>query len=193
MNIFFIKKILYFLFFSSYKLLIITEDCNNFDDDCYNCVLCSDESIGCSCVWTISKCEYSNYGGYASTDDWYSRVSICLNLEDIDITSTRKVYCPKSTSTKDQDDLDSDNSITFSKKSDNDGYYGQNMVVCNFIYEQSTEEDIKISVEFSSEIKKLPKVYMESTDITSIKTKVNVELNREVYFVKVRRLISRFY
>ena len=184
MNIFFIRKILFFVFFISYKSLIRCDECDNFDDDCYKCVLCSDESISCSCIWTYSSCEYSNYGTYTGSDEWYSKISICLNLEDMDLSNSGKVYCPKASSSTNEENLDKESSITYTIKPDSNGYYGQNMVVCNFIYEQSTEQDVLIKVEFSSGIKKLPKVYIESTDVTSIKTKVNVDSNRDVTFTK---------
>ena len=39
-----------------------------------------------------------------------------------------------------------------------------------------------VNVEYSKNLDKLPKVYMESTDITSVKTRASVESNREITF-----------
>ena len=181
MNIFFNRIILYLLFYISFKSLIKCDECSDISD-CYNCVLCSDETKSCPCVWTVSNCQYSSYGSYTSSDNWYSRISICGIIEEM--LNNENVYCPNSSSFTTQDNLDSDNSITYTLKPDSQGYYGKKMVVCNFEYEQSTEDDININVGFSSGINKLPRVYIESTDITNIKTKVSVDSSRDIAFTK---------
>ena len=85
-------------------------------------------------------------------------------------------YCPNFFSKATEDDLDEDKSLTFEIKQDSDGYYGKNLVVCYFEYEQTTEQDMLVNVEYSKNLDKLPKVYIESTDITSVKTRANVEV-----------------
>ena len=143
MNIFFIKQILYLFFYFSLKLLIIcdkTNYCNSFTD-CYKCVLCNDESIiSCGCVWINEGCIYKGYNDYLQYENWHSKVSVCQNLDKI--KKVDNIYCPNESSKKTDDNLGKDNSLKFSIYPDSKGLYGKNMVLCDFQYIQTTENDI---------------------------------------------------
>ena len=185
------RKILFFFFYLSYKLIKCqgTIDCDPFDD-CYKCVLCEDESLPfCRCVWTTSGCSYSNYREYLEYENWYSKILTCQNLDNIGDVS--KVYCPRASSFTTESDLNKDNSITYSIEHDSKGFYGQNMIVCIFEYEQVTESDISLDIEFTSSIKKPPRVYIESTDITNVKTKASVEISRDIDFSKSVKVVIK--
>ena len=174
------KNIIYFFFYFSYKLLIKSQTCNDFID-CNKCVLCGDDSsTSCECVYTNTGCSVSNIGGYSIDENWYSKVTTCINLDEAN--GIYNEYCPSLWSKVTQDDLDEDKSVTFEIRKDFEGYYGRNLIVCNFYYEQVEEQDIIINVEYPNNINKLPKVYMESTDVTSVKTRASVESNREISF-----------
>ena len=180
MFIFSFKKIVYLCFYFSYKLLIRCQTCNDFSD-CYKCVLCGDDSItSCECIYRQTGCDSSSYGSYSDSENWYSKVTACINLDNM--IGVYNEYCPNFFSKTTEDDLDEDKSLTFEIKQDSDGYYGKNLVVCYFEYEQTTEQDMLVNVEYSKNLDKLPKVYMESTDITSVKTRASVESNREITF-----------
>ena len=192
MNIFFLKNLLYIFFYFSHKLLISCDEntyCSLFPD-CYKCVLCLDEDLtSCKCVWTNTGCSYSNYGNYLESDNWYSKIITCQNLDSIN--GVDNVYCPKLSSIKSESDLDKDKSIIFTTKKDSRGFYGLNLVLCVFEYEQNIENDLTLNFEFSSLTERHPRIYVESTDITNIKTKTNIDTNREIEFTRSTKVIIK--
>ena len=191
MDIFFRKNLLLFFFYFYSKFIIITcqDYCLEYTE-CYQCALCENENlISCRCVWTASGCSYSSYMDYYDYEDWYSKITTCYNLETE--TSPNKVYCPTSKTKTTIGDLDKDNSITYSMQADSKGLYGKNMIVCTFEYEQSTEHDLKLNFEFAKTIAKYPKVYVESTDVSLLKSKTTVDASRELEFSQSVKVVIK--
>ena len=144
MYIYYKDKLFTFFYFWLISLMKCdSEFCKTFDDDCYNCVLCQDENLSCDCKWNINGCSY----GYSSYDSWASKITICQNSDKA--TYANYDYCPSSESKKSDSNLDSDNSITFTLKRDTSGFYGYEMTVCNYEYEQYSQEDVEVEIEFS--------------------------------------------
>ena len=189
MNINFTKNLLYFFFYFSFNLLIRCDDsiCNNFSE-CISCMLCDNENIlGCPCAWTIDGC--IPYGGYSTYEGWYSKITTCQNLNKSN--KLKNEFCPTSSSKKTESDLDKDKSLTFMISSNSQGFYGRNMFVCDFEYEQSTQDDIAVELEFSSDIFITPKVYVESTDVINAKRKETASTNQKFEFTKVEKIIFK--
>ena len=195
----FLKYIIYIFFYFSHQLLIKCDsnnDCTSLTD-CYKCMLCNDESkTVCDCSWTNSGCTTYNSGSFMEDKGWYSKILICQNLDKMN--NIDNIYCPSSSSKKTESDLDKDKSINYFIQPDLDGFYGKNMVVCNFEYKQDSKNDIEITVEFSNGNSINPKVYIESTGVTNIKTKENVDTNKELEFeqsakINIKVLLKREY
>ena len=189
MNINFTKNLLYFFFYFSFNLLIRCDEsiCNNFNE-CISCMLCDNENIlGCPCAWTIDGC--IPYGGYSTYEGWYSKITTCQNLNKSN--KLKNEFCPTSSSKKTESDLDKDKSLTFMISSNSQGFYGRNMFVCDFEYEQSTQDDIAVELEFSSDIFITPKVYVESTDVINAKRKETASTNQIFEFTKVEKIIFK--
>ena len=181
-------KIKLFTFFYIWLISLIkcdTEFCRLFDNDCYKCVLCEDENLSCDCFWNINGCTYLNRG-YSTYDSWASKITICQNSDKS--TYANYAFCPLSESKKTDSNLDSDNSITFTLKQDSQGYYGKKMTVCNYEYEQYTQEDIELQIEFSSSISIKPKIYIESTDYLNSKKTENIYSNTNLDLSKVEKV-----
>ena len=191
MYIFYNKnKLLTFLCFFLISLIKSdSEFCANQNDDCIACVLCLNEDISCDCIWTINGCT-SVSGRISEDNSWNSKITICQNSNRA--TYTNYIYCPTTASKKTENDLDADKSLTFSIQPDSYGFYGKNMIVCNFEYEQLTQNDIEINVEYSSLIhSSLPKVYIESTDISNSKRKENISSNTKLEFSKLEKIVIK--
>ena len=192
MNFFHLKNIIYIFIYFSHKLLIkcdSTYDCTSFSD-CYNCMLCSDErKTNCDCAWTNSGC--TSYGSRSFLEDegWYSKILICQNLDKMN--GIDNVYCPSSSSKKTETDLQKDKSINYLIYPDSNGFYGKDMVVCSFEYKQDSKNNIKIEVDFSDSNSINPKVYIESTGVTNIKTKENVDKDKEVVFEQCSKIVIK--
>ena len=160
--------------------------CASQNDDCISCVLCLNEDSVCDCIWTINGC--TNVAGRISEDNsWNSKITICQNSNKA--LYTNHIYCPTTSSKKTEDDLDGSKSITYTIHPDNNGHYGKKFIVCNFEYEQLTQNDIEISVEYSSSISLyLPKVYIESTDVSNSKRKENISSNTKLEFSNIEKI-----
>jgi hypothetical protein len=65
------------------------------------------------------------------------------------------------------------------------------LVLCVFEYEQNIENDLTLNFEFSSLTERHPRIYVESTDITNIKTKTNIDTNREIEFTRSTKVIIK--
>ena len=178
MDKFSFKKFFSFIFFISYKLLSKCDDiCDSFIN-CVECVFCGDNDLlNCHCLWENDKCYKDD-----ESEDWDTKVKICSLLETDN--NIENEYCPSSSSKKNENDLDDDNSITFTIKPDSDGFYGQNKNICEFKYEQSIAKDIIIDVEFSNYIEKYPDINIENTNYNSLVSKIYVETNRKIELAK---------
>jgi hypothetical protein len=191
MHIFY-NKIKLFTFFYFFLISLIKSDqefCQNQNDDCIACVLCLNEDISCDCIWTINGCT-SVSGRISEDNSWNSKITICQNSNRA--TYTNYIYCPTTSSRKTEDDLDGSKSIIYTIQPDSLGHYGRKMIVCNFEYEQYTQNDIEISVEYSSLIQSaLPKVYIESTDISNSKRKENISSNTKLEFSKIEKIVIK--
>ena len=180
-------NILFYFFFISYKLFSNCNDnCDSFKN-CFNCILCGDNTlIPCHCLWLINKClSFDN----DDSNRWYNKILICSqpnSTSNIDSNITNN-YCPSSSSKKTEKDLD-DDSITFALKPDSNGFYGQNNILCDFEYEQSSAKDIIINVEFSNSINIYPYVYIENTNHKSLVSRMYVESNRKIEFSKSKKV-----
>ena len=192
MIIFHLKNIIYIFIYFSHKLLIkcdSTYDCTSFPD-CYNCMLCSDErKTDCDCAWTNSGCTSYGSRSYLEDEGWYSKILICQNLDKMN--GVENVYCPSSSSKKTETDLQKDKSINYLIYPDSNGFYGKDMVVCSFEYKQDSKNNIKIEVDFSEGNSINPKVYIESTGVTNIKTKENVDKDKEVVFEQCSKIVIK--
>ena len=62
------------------------------------------------------------------------------------------------------------------------------MTVCNYEYEQYTQEDIELQIEFSSSISIKPKIYIESTDYLNSKKTENIYSNTNLDLSKVEKV-----
>ena len=193
MNIFFSKNILYFFLYFSTKYLIRCDTSYNCESytNCYDCVLCGQNGLSCNCLYTINDCTSytSYYSGYSESTGWYSKVSTCESLDNR--KKTNYAYCPSSSSIRNEDDLNSDKSITFTILSDKYGLFGSKNILCSFEYDQSTNNDLEVKVEFTSGISKKPKVYIESTDVYNAKRKEYAESNTEFDFSKSEKVLMK--
>ena len=182
-NIFLQKIIFIFIIFSITFLIKCEENdyCNKFTD-CYKCSLCNDESQGaCKCSWSNKGCISNEENEEKEEKDkWYSKISVCKRFDDLN--GVENIYCPKSSSKKTELNLKEDKIIKYTIQPDSKGFYGKGMSLCQFEFEQSSHKDIIVTVEFSSNINKYPKVYIESTDFLDRKTKINIDKNKEIEF-----------
>ena len=185
MEIFFHRNIVFIFLIFSFTLLIKcdeSDECSNFTD-CYKCSLCNDESkTPCKCEWTNKGCIYHDGKNSNKDENWYSKTLVCQTFDRLN--NVENIYCPNSLSRKTDSSLNKDNSIEYSIQPDSNGFYGKNMVICNFEFEQLSHKDILVTVEFSSEIFISPKVYIESTDSSNIKTKTTIDKNKDIKFDK---------
>ena len=180
-----------FTFFYFFLISLIKSDsefCEKQNEDCIGCVLCLNEEISCDCIWTINGCT-SVSGRISEENSWNSKITICQNSNRA--TYTNYEYCPTTSSKKTEDDLDKDKSLTYTILPDNTGHYGKKMIVCNFEYEQLTQNDIEINVEYNTKSSSPPKVYIESTDITNSKRKENISSNTKLEFSKVEKIVIK--
>ena len=183
MEIFFLRKIAFICIIFSFTLIVKCEEntyCSAFTD-CNKCVLCNDESkTPCKCDWTNNGCAYYETTNFHENQNWYSKVKICQTLDRLN--DVENVYCPKSLSKKTESNLDKDDSIEYSIQPDSNGFYGKDMSICNFEFEQASHKDIVVNIEFSSNIFIYPKVYIESTDNANMKTKKSIDSDGEFEF-----------
>ena len=114
---------------------------------------------------------------------------VCQTFDKLN--NVENIYCPNSLSRKTDSSLNKDNSIEYSIQPDSNGFYGKNMVICNFEFEQLSHKDILVTVEFSSKIFISPKVYIESTDSSNIKTKTTIDKNKDIKFDKNSKIIIK--
>ena len=192
MEIFFHRNIVFIFLIFSFTLLIKcdeSDECSNFTD-CYKCSLCNDESkTPCKCEWTNKGCIYHDGKNSNENENWYSKTLVCQTFDRLN--NVENIYCPNSLSRKTDSSLNKDNSIEYSIQPDSNGFYGKNMVICNFEFEQLSHKDILVTVEFSSKIFISPKVYIESTDSSNIKTKTTIDKNKDIKFDKNSKIIIK--
>ena len=192
MEIFLLRKLILILFIYSSTLPIKCESndyCNNFTD-CNKCTLCNDENkINCKCEWTNKGCIYNKNKKSVENEKWYSKIKICQNFDKSN--DIENIYCPKSLSKKTEDNLDEDNRIQYTIKSDSNGNYGKEMTICNFEFEQDSHKDIILTVDYASLIFLKPEVYIESIDSSGIKTITIIDKYREIKFKKNSKVIIK--
>ena len=186
MENFLLRKFLYIFLIFSITLLIKCDEnddyCNKFTD-CYKCSLCNDETkTSCKCFWSNKGCKYNGGKDYLEDEKWYSKIIVCQTFDKLN--GIENIYCPKSLSKKTESSLDEENSIQYTIQPDSNGFYGKDMLICNFEFEQATHKDIIVTVEFASQIYTYPKVYIESIDISNIKTKTTIDSDKDIEFEK---------
>ena len=181
MEIIFLRKFVFIFLILFAKIKCDENDyCNKFTD-CYKCSLCNDENNGaCKCSWTNKGCIYNWDNVSGENEKWYSKIIVCQTFDRLN--DAENIYCPKSLSKKTESNLDKDNSIEYTIQPDSNGFYGKDMSICNFEFEQGAHKDIVVTIEFSSHIYKYPKVYIESTDISNTKTKTTIDNNGDIEF-----------
>ena len=190
METIFLRKFILIFFILFLRIKCDEDDyCNKFTD-CYKCSLCNDENNGsCKCSWTNEGCIYNKDKVSEENEKWFSKILVCQTLDKLN--NVENIYCPKSLSKKTESSLDGDNSIEYTIQPDSNGFYGKDMSICNFEFEQGSHKDIVVTVEFSSHIYKYPKVYIESTDISNIKTKTTLDSNGDIEFDENSKIIIK--
>ena len=185
-----LRKFIFILFILTLTIKCDEDDyCNKFTD-CYKCNLCNDENKKlCKCSWTNKGCIYNANKVSEENEKWFSKILVCQTLDKLN--NVENIYCPKSLSKKTESSLDGDNSIEYTIQPDSNGFYGKDMSICNFEFEQGSHKDIVVTVEFSSHIYKYPKVYIESTDISNIKTKTTLDSNGDIEFDENSKIIIK--